>query len=39
MAGHVLPIYKHSTQKSHQHIEKHLLPRCGDKAIAEITRQ
>ena len=33
-------MYKHSTQKNHRHIlKKHLLPRFGDKAIAEITRQ
>ena len=32
--AHVLPMYKHSTQKNHRHIlEKHLLPRFGDKAI------
>ena len=38
--AHVLPMYKHSTQKNHRHIlEKHLLPRFGDKAIAEVTRQ
>lgn len=38
--AHVLPMYKHSTQKNHRHIlEKHLLPQFGDKAIAEITRQ
>jgi len=38
--AHVLPMYKHSTRKNHRHIlEKHLLPRFGDKAIAEITRQ
>jgi integrase len=38
--AHVLPMYKHSTQKNHRHIlEKHLLPRFGDHAIAEITRQ
>ena len=36
----VLPMYKSSTQKNHRHIlGKHLLPRFGDKAIAEITRQ
>jgi integrase len=36
----VLPMFKRSTQKNHRHIlEKHLLPRFGDKAIAEITRQ
>ena len=33
-------MYKHSTQKNHRHIlEKHLLPRFGDKAMTEITRQ
>jgi integrase len=38
--AHVLPMYKHSTQKNHRHIlEKHLLPRFGDKAMSEITRQ
>ena len=38
--AHVLPMYKHSTQKNHRHIlEKHLLPRFGDTAMAEITRQ
>jgi integrase len=38
--AHVLPMYKHSTQKNHRHIlDKHLLPRFGDMAIAEITRQ
>ena len=38
--AHVLPMYKHSTQKNHRHIlEKHLLPRFGDKEMTEITRQ
>jgi integrase len=38
--AHVMPMYKHSTQKNHRHIlEKHLLPQFGDKAIAEVTRQ
>jgi integrase len=38
--AHVLPTYKHSTQKNHRHIlEEHLLPRFGDKAMTEITRQ
>lgn len=38
--AHVLPMYKHSTQKNHRHIvEKHLLPRFGDTAVADITRQ
>ncbi len=37
---HVLPMYKHSTQKNHRHIlDKHLLPWFGDKAIADVTRQ
>jgi len=32
--AHVLPMYKHSTQKNHRHtLEKHLLPRFGDKAM------
>lgn len=36
----VVPMYKHSTQKNHRHIvEKHLLPRFGDKPLSEITRQ
>jgi integrase len=36
----VLPMYKHSTQKNHRHIlEKHLLPRFADRAMAELTRQ
>jgi integrase len=38
--AHVLPMYKHSTQKNHRHIlQKHLLPHFGDKPIAEVTRQ
>lgn len=38
--AHVLPMYKHSTQKGRGHIlAKHLLPRFGDKALSEITRQ
>jgi integrase len=38
--AHVVPMYKPSTQKNHRHIlGKHLLPRFGDKAIAEVTRQ
>ena len=38
--AHVLPMYKHSTQKNHRHIlEKHLLPHFGDEAITEVTRQ
>ena len=33
-------MYKHSTQKNHRHIlEKHLLPRFGDKPIVGVTRQ
>ena len=36
----VLPMYRHSTQKNHSHIlHKHLLPRFGDNAICEVTRQ
>jgi len=36
----VLPMYKPSTQKSHRHIAaKHLVPRFGDKAISDVTRQ
>ena len=38
----MLPVakYKHSTQKNPRHtLEKHLLPRFGDKAMTEITRQ
>ena len=38
--AHVLPMYKHSTQRNHRNIlEKHLLPRFGDMAMTEITRQ
>jgi aminoglycoside/choline kinase family phosphotransferase len=38
--AHVLPMYKHSTQKNHRNIlEKHLLPRFGDMPMSEITRQ
>jgi integrase len=38
--AHVLPMYKHSTQRNHRHIlEKHLLPRFGDMAMTDITRQ
>ena len=38
--AHVLPMYKHSTQKNHRHIlEKHLLPHFGDEVITEVTRQ
>jgi hypothetical protein len=36
----VLPMYKQSTQKNHRHIlEKHLIPRFGEKAITDVTRQ
>jgi hypothetical protein len=36
----VLPMYKPSTQKNHRHISaKHLLPRFGDTALCDITRQ
>ena len=36
----VLPMYKHSTQKHRRFmLTKHLLPRFGDKALSEITRQ
>jgi len=36
----VLPMYKHSTQKHRRFmLRKHLLPRFGDKAVSEITRQ
>jgi integrase len=38
--AHVVPMYKHSTQKNHRHIlAKHLLPRFGDSAMCEVTRQ
>lgn len=38
--AHVMPMYKHSTQKNHRHIlQKHLLPRFGDQAICDVTRQ
>lgn len=38
--AHVLPMYKHSTQKNHRNIlEKHLLPRFGDMPMSGITRQ
>jgi len=38
--AHVLPIYKSSTQKNHQHImTKHLLPRFGDAPLSNVTRQ
>ena len=36
----VVPMYKSSTQKNHRHIlSKHLMPRFGEKAVAEVTRQ
>lgn len=36
----VLPMYKHSTQKNHRHItQKHLIPRFGKMALADITTQ
>ena len=35
-----MPMYKHSTQKNHRHIaEKHLVPRFGDTAVSDVTRQ
>src|SRR6476646_2968396 len=36
----VVPMYKPSTQKNHRHIlSKHLMPRFGEKAIVDVTRQ
>ena len=36
----VLPMYKRSTQKNHRHIlDKHLIPRFGEMAVTDITRQ
>jgi integrase len=36
----VVPMYKHSTQKHRRFmLKKHLLPRFGDVAISEVTRQ
>jgi integrase len=36
----VLPMYKHSTQKHRRFmLKKHLLPRFGDSAVSDITRQ
>jgi integrase len=36
----VLPMYKPSTRKNHRHISaKHLVPRFGDAALCDITRQ
>jgi hypothetical protein len=38
--AHVVPMYKHSTQKNHRHIlAKHLMPHFGDMAMCEVTRQ
>src|SRR4030095_1425900 len=36
----VLTMYKPSTQKNHRHIlSKHLMPRFGERAVADVTRQ
>jgi integrase len=36
----VLPMYKQSTQKNHRHIlDKHVIPRFGEKAVADVARQ
>ena len=36
----VLPMYKHSTQKHRRFmLKKHLLPRFGDMAVSDVTRQ
>src|SRR5262245_40424854 len=36
----VLPTYKHSMQKHRRFmLRKHLLPRFGDKAVSDVTRQ
>ena len=36
----VLPMYKHSTQKHRRFmLKKHLLPRFGDRALSDVTRQ
>lgn len=36
----VMPMYKPSTQKNHRHIlSRHLMPRFGNRAVAQITRQ
>ena len=36
----VLPMYKHSTQKHRRFmLKKHLLPRFGDHAVSDVTRQ
>jgi Phage integrase, N-terminal SAM-like domain len=38
--AHVLPTYKHSTQKNHRHIlDKHLLPRFGEMPVTDVTRE
>ena len=38
--AHVLPMYKHSTQKHRRFmLTKHLLPRFGDMAVSDVTRQ
>jgi integrase len=38
--AHVVPMYKHSTQKNHRHIlTKHLVPHFGDRAMCELTRK
>src|SRR5262249_556076 len=37
---HMMPMYKASTQKNHRHIlQKHLVPRFGEIALCELTRQ
>jgi integrase len=36
----VLPMYRHSTQKHRRFmLKKHLLPRFGDRAVCDVTRQ
>jgi hypothetical protein len=36
----VLPMYRYSTQKNHEHIaDKHLLPRFGERPISDVKRQ
>ena len=38
--GSVLPMHKHSTQKHRRFmLRKHLLPRFGDTAVSDVTRQ
>src|SRR2546428_1364783 len=38
--GSVLPMYKHSTQRHRRFmLRKHLLPRFGDTAVSDVTRQ